>query len=465
MRHLWGKVFCLLLAAILFFAGGCGMPGGDDLSRNPDSAKKNSMQGRSASGHGAGGREAGSGEAGADDRITLRILHYYGNTDTDVAAYDLQRLLETEFAEAFPNVELIQEICDTQTYKRKIRMLMAADELPDIMFGYGGGFSEVFVEKGKLLPLDAYLDDFYTEHLDRRMQENFIYEDQLYGICFSYWTGVLYCNRELFMQAGVDIPKTYEELIQVSRVFREKGIEPVACGMLNRWHGQQWLNNFTMQLGGAGLYNAMARGKKSLDNKVLKQAAALTEKLISEGVFCSDMYRLDSSEAEELFLNGETAMIYIGNWYTRSAEERLGDKLEAVKMPVVPGALETNDYHGGAVNGWMVSADTAYPRTAANIAAWLGYRLGCCQPEIAAFRIEPEDISGEISRCSEKIVGLYSEKADGGAAWDTLMPPKKTDIWLNKCAELFAGKINSGEFARMLDDEMRQGELLEKQIQ
>lgn len=384
-----------------------------------------------------------------DDEATIRILYYWGDTDSDVSARYLKDILDNEFEEAFPNVELIQETYDNETYKRKIRVLMAADELPDIMFGYGGGFSQVYAEKGKLLFLDDYIDDFYKEHMNMEMQENFIYDGKQYGICFSYWIGVLYCNRTLFEQVGVDIPETYEELLEACVQLRLSGIEPIACGMLNRWQGQQWINNFTMQLGGAKLYNAMAK-EEHFNNQALTTAAQLTADLVEADAFSSNMFQISSGEAEEMFLNGEAAMIYIGSWFTNSAEECLGDSLEVAKMPVVPGALENGDYHGGGVNGWMVSAETQYPELATDIVSWLSYRLSCYQPENATFKIEEGDEATKTSETSQKILDLYSDKKQSGIAWDTLMRPEITDIWLEMCSELFEEKLSGERFTELL---------------
>lgn len=385
-----------------------------------------------------------------EERITLRFMHFYGDGDTDLSGQYMREFLETEFPEVFPNVDLVQEIYDNQTYKSKIKVVMAAEEAPDIMFGYGAGFSENFVKAGMILPLDDYLNDFYKEHIDMELQENFIYDDQLYGICFSHWNGVLYCNQALFDEIGAEIPQTYEELIEVSRQFREAGIEPVACGMTNKWHGQQWVNNFTIQLGGADLYNQMARGEMTMDNKVLAQAAQLTADLVEAGVFCSSMLSISSSEAEDMFLNGESAMIYVGSWYTELAEEKLGEDLVVAKMPVVPGAVDTNDYHGGAINGWMVSADTEYPELAAEIVAWIGYRLSCYQPDSVTFEIEPEDQVYEITPKKAEVMALFEDQEEGGVAWDTLLRSDYVDTWLNQCASLFEGTTDAKGFAEAL---------------
>lgn len=394
-----------------------------------------------------------------EEKIKLRIMHYWGETDTDVSAKCLYDILENEFEKEFPNVELVQETRDNETYKTKIKILMASNELPDIMFSWGGGFSQAFAESGRLLPVTDYLKDFYTKRMDMEMQENFIYDGTQYGICFSYWTGVLYCNQELFDQVGAEIPQTYEDLLEVSQKFREHDIDPVACGMLDKWHGQQWINNFTIQLGGAQLYKELAAGEKTLDNKVLEQAASLVQNLVRRNVFCDDMFYLTASEAEEKFLDGEAAMIYIGSWYTDAAWRRLGDKLKVAKMPQVPNAQYTKDYHGGGSNGWLVSADTEYPELATEVAAYLAWRLSCYQPQNATFLVEEKEQVNTPGEADQDIMELYCDKKEGGCAWDTLMTPQKADIWLELCAQLFDRKFSGVGFVKLLRSQIDWGEL------
>ena len=390
------------------------------------------------------------GAQNTEDKISIRMLHYWGDTDADVSSRYLKEILEEEFPKAFPDVELIQDTCDNETYKNKIKILMASDEQPDIMFSYGGGFMKSFVDAGKVLPLDDYMDDFYKEHMKTDMQENFIFDGQQYGTCCTYWTGVLYCNQELFDQAGAEIPETYEGLLESVKKLRSVGIEPIALGMVNKWPGQQWINNFTIQIGGAEHYKEMARGEASLNDPILAEAANLIENLITENAFCSDMYKLTSGEAEELFLSGGAAMIYLGSWFTTFAEERIGDNLKVAKMPVVPGAKYTEDYHGGGVNGWIASADTEYPELAANIVAWLSYELSCYEPECGSFTVESEDQKMNISPISQQILDMYENKKEGGIAWDTLMSPKQAGIWLDTCARLFEGRLNGRRFTESL---------------
>ena len=107
-----------------------------------------------------------------DKTIQINIMHYFGDTDTDESAKCFKEIIENEFEEAFPNVQLVQSIYDNGTYKKKIKVLMASGEVPDIMFGYGGGFSQAYVDSGKLLNLDDYINEDYRNRMDMQMQGN-----------------------------------------------------------------------------------------------------------------------------------------------------------------------------------------------------------------------------------------------------------------------------------------------------
>lgn len=389
-----------------------------------------------------------------EEKTTIHIMHYWGETDADESAKSFRKIVDGEFSKVFPNVELVESVYDNATYKKKIKVMMASDEVPDIMFGYGGGFAEPFVNSGKVLALDSYLSDEYRDKMEMDLQHDFIYAGQQYGICFSYWTGVLYCNQSLFDKAGVSIPQTYAELLEVSQQLRANDIQPIACGMLDQWPGQQWINNFTIQLGGAELYKKLAKGEESLDNDMLAEAADLVQKLVKEDVFCDDMYKMTSSEAEEMFLNGDTAMIYIGSWYTSVAEERLGDKLTVAKMPVLPGAQYTDDYHGGGSNGWMISANTKNPELATHVTEWLAYRLSCYQPQSSTFQLKKGNQVKNISKIEQDILDMYENKKEGGCAWDTLMRPESVDIWLDLCGQLFDLRFNGTGFTKLLKSQI-----------
>lgn len=386
-----------------------------------------------------------------EKKTTIRILHFWGDTDTDPSCKYLNILLAEEFEKEFPDVDLVQITCDKETYKQKIKVLMAADELPDIMFDYGGGFSEAFVNAGRLLNLDSYLSDFYKAHVNEQYQNNFIYDGKQYGIGFTQWTGVLYCNQELFNKYNLEIPETFNQLKSVCSEFRNEGIDPIACGMADKWAGAQLINNFMFQLCGLELYNDMSEVRQSMNNDKVVQAAQAVADLLGQGAFSENMMSMNSGDGEEEFLAGEAAMIYNGSWFARTVSDRLGDKVVAVKMPKLFGAVETNDYHGGCSAGWVVSSATQEPELSVKIAEWLSYNIGTFQPENSTFNIEKKDIRQKENTLSQQIQKLYKNKSDGAMNWDVLLTPERANIWLDTCTELLAGYTNGIGFSWTMD--------------
>ncbi len=392
--------------------------------------------------------------ADSEEKITITMMHYWGDYDNDSSAQNLNKILEDEFPEAFPNVELVQETCDNETYKQKIKIALASGEEPDLMFSYSEGFMEEFVKNGKLLALDDYLDDSYKEKMIEDRQSGFVFDGQRYGIGITSWKGVLYCNKALFEQAGVEIPTTYDELLSACQALREADIEPIAIGMTNKWQGTAWINNFTLQLGGSEHYKALANGSVTRNDPVLAEAAGLVMDLISDQAFYSEMYKINSDQAENLFLDGDAAMIYMGSWFTSRAENSLGDDLAVATMPVIDGAAYTDVYHGGTANGWVVSAKTQYPELVTDIAAWLADRLSAYEPENATFYISEDEQMNAISPAAQDILDLYQDKRAGGVNWDTAMNSGDAAIWLDTVAD-FWKKGQSGEaFAQTLEEKM-----------
>ena len=45
------------------------------------------------------------GAQNTEDKISIRMLHYWGDTDADVSSRYLKEILEEEFPKAFPDVE------------------------------------------------------------------------------------------------------------------------------------------------------------------------------------------------------------------------------------------------------------------------------------------------------------------------------------------------------------------------
>ncbi|MBN2617849.1 MAG: extracellular solute-binding protein [Spirochaetales bacterium] len=163
-----------------------------------------------------------------------------------------------------PDIQVIRDSLDDASYKTKIKTAIAADEAPDLFFTWGGGFSEPFVNAGKVLNLDDYISDNLISRAKGGSLSYVTYNNSLYGLPYGMWVGVLYCNTELFEKYGVEIPETFSDLVNVSKVFRTEGIGALGVGAAEKWVGMFYHNILTQRTAGSDTVNAAWQVKQHL---------------------------------------------------------------------------------------------------------------------------------------------------------------------------------------------------------
>ena len=94
---------------------------------------------------------------------------------------------------------------------------------------------------GLLLPLDDLLvfeDGFTQEQLDD-IYDGFlsssVYEDEMYAVPFSKSTRVMYYNQDLLDEYDVEVPTTWEEVIELGEMMVDAGDDAVAMGLENAY--------------------------------------------------------------------------------------------------------------------------------------------------------------------------------------------------------------------------------------
>lgn len=122
------------------------------------------------------------------------------------------------------------EFVSNSDYKTKLTTLMASDSEPDIIFTWELGYLENFVNGGKIVSLQPYLDadpDWLNSFNDG-MLDQLTYNGEVYAIPTQETAAVMYYNKALFEQCGLSVPTTYEEYRNCCDTLLANGITPVA---------------------------------------------------------------------------------------------------------------------------------------------------------------------------------------------------------------------------------------------
>jgi len=140
----------------------------------------------------------------------------------------LQEVLK-DFEASHPHIKVKHEVIADQ-YMDVIKTRLIGGEGPDVF--YLDAFeAPALIETGVLEPLDEYVtEDFDVEDFEKPMLEAFQKDGKMYGFPKDYSTLALFYNKKMFEEAGVEVPKTWDELIEVSKKLT-KGTDVYGFGV------------------------------------------------------------------------------------------------------------------------------------------------------------------------------------------------------------------------------------------
>ncbi|QEN04916.1 extracellular solute-binding protein [Thiospirochaeta perfilievii] len=352
-----------------------------------------------------------------------------------------------------PGVQIVRDSLDDDSYKTKIKTAIAANEAPDLFFTWGGGFSAPFVDSGKVLNLDSYISkEFKSKALEGSLSYC-TYNDNLYGLPYGMWVGVLYCNQEMFDNLGLEIPETFEELLDVAKVFKDNGVGAIGVGAAEKWVGMFYHNIIAERTAGAKLTNLALSGLAPYDSPEFVEAAEKLEALVNADVFNNGYMGMDYEGAQNMFLQGEIPMFFQGDWVSGDCElddSPVKGKIVVKHFPYIKGHEEFKyDFLGGSVDSFMISANTKYPKEATEFLQFLVEELSTeGAKEGINLPVYKADIDlTSVNRVTRQIIDLTKDATGFTLAWDTFLVGEDAELHLDLVQEMFAGMITPEEFS------------------
>lgn len=251
-----------------------------------------------------------------------------------------QKLLKQtldEFEKKYPNIKVKHEVISDQ-YMDVIKTRLIGGEGPDVF--YLDAFeAPAMIETGVLEPLDDYVtDDFDINDFEKPLLDAFKGSDgKIYGFPKDYSTLALFYNKKMFEEAGLDVPKTWDELREAAKKLT-KGTEVYGFGVapeLARLY-----------------YIAESKGGKVVtDNK----ASFADPKVVEALQPIVDMRLKDKSAAQpsevgagwggEMFGQQKAAMVIEGNWAIPFLQETFPNTpFGTAEVPTIDGKKGTMAY-------------------------------------------------------------------------------------------------------------------------
>lgn len=387
-----------------------------------------------------------------DTKMTLNVWHQWANDNNELKGLydDAVKAYQTEN----PNVIINTETLDTEAYKTKIATEFAGDAKGiDVFYYWGAGMARKLVNADKLLPLDSYMTDEVKSKLKQGSTQAFEFNGKTYSLPTFSWYMTLFCNKELFDQAGAKIPETYDELLDaVAKLSTLDGIIPFNAGAKDAWNAAFIYEALALREVGAENVNKMLSSETNFEGEGYKEAANKVVELYNLGAFGKNPLEISGADADASFVGGKSAMRLMGSWFANNIytdkSSVVQDKIVAAKIPMIAGKGNETDYAGGFVESFWVNKNTKYADEASKFAIYINEAMGKSAYEtgtgFCGWNIELDE--SNLNPLFIQIKDLVDEGQNGVLAWDTSLDANPASIHLEQVQTLFSQGSNLDDF-------------------
>lgn len=244
--------------------------------------------------------------------------------------------LVKQFNESQDKYEVVeQNQGEYDTLNQKVLGAVVSDELPTMSQLTPSNITD-YAGEGILTPLDELLteENGFDQALMDDIYEGFMagvkMDEQIYVIPFSKSVRLMFVNKDMLDKAGIEIPKTWEEVKALGDALKEAGIDKPAMGLENGFSME--LETMARQNGAVWIADDLSATDIASDKAV--EPMQFLKDLIDQG------YARTAGEDGYMsgpFSQGESAL-YIGSSagipYVLPGVEESGMTLETAEIPV-----------------------------------------------------------------------------------------------------------------------------------
>ncbi len=329
-KKIWSAILLATMTASMF--AGCGV--------STDTGEGSSSGSASA---------ASSGGTGASEDEEVITWMFWDDLE---ATEDLMSRGYKQIIDRFNETYEGQYQCNTVTtnleeYDTKLNALIAANQTPDVFICNPGPNMTQYVEAGIVADLTDILENQEKEWYDSFTDgifERLTYDGKIMGVPVNFAAACVFYNTEIFEQNGLEVPTTYEELLQVCAKLQENGVSPISCSANTAWC-LSMVAGYLCDRSGCELDKIASHESNWTDPKFVEAATKLKE---LSAYFQPTAAGDSNDQATAAFYNGEAAMLIQGSWAIAQIN---GNNPEFEKKC---GVFQFPEIEGGADPGRMI---------------------------------------------------------------------------------------------------------------
>ena len=320
----------------------------------------------------------------AAEKKTIKFFHRF--PDEPFNSFIEDKIAQYE--EEHPDIDIVVESAQNDPYKEKLKVVVGGDDCPDIFFSWCGEFTERFIREDLILDLTPYLeaDQEWKDSLMESQMVNYTLDDgMVYGIPFRLDAKLFFYNIDQFEEAGVEVPTTFDELIEACKKLQDAGLTPIAYGNQEKWPASHYIGTINqMTVSDEVRAKDYTPTTGEFTDPGYQEALEYYEQLIP--YFNENSNGIAADMARTNFCMGNGAMYYaevIEIPYINNPDTGINPDLNfgMFKFPEIEGAGNPNILTG-VPEGFVVSSKTEYPDECVEFLKWfLGKDVGTEQAQ------------------------------------------------------------------------------------
>lgn len=234
-----------------------------------------------------------------------------------------------KFQEKYPNAEVeVEKMKDDSEYWNAMKMRTSANQLPDVMFN-------------KPFTLSRF-KDYLVDISDLEAAKNnelaagYAIDGKILGVPMTAGYEYVYYWKDMFKEAGVEVPTTWEELETAAQTLQDHfgkdnpDFMAIALGAKDEWPDYPYMEFMPALEGGNGQnWNDMAKTDAPFaDGTDINKAYTKVNHLFNMDVFGKDPLGMSKDQVTTLFAQKQAAITALGDWGLQDIQSGADDTAE-----------------------------------------------------------------------------------------------------------------------------------------
>lgn len=262
-----------------------------------------------------------------------------------------------------------------EEYYDKLNALVTAGDTPDVFIASPGANLNDYATTGVAAKMDDYLaaDGWKDTFTSDAVFAGGTYGDDggdgpgIYAIPLNIAAACVFYNTEMFADAGAEVPKTFNELLDACQKLQDKGYTPITISAGTAWC-LSMVAGYLCDRNGLNLQDIKDHKTDWMDPKVINAGKQIQQ--LSK-YFQKTAAGDDNDIATAAFYNGEAAILIQGSWaigqINGSCAEGFADKVGVFAFPAVDGSSADPNRVIAKSDSLCMSATTEYPDAAVQL--------------------------------------------------------------------------------------------------